>query len=99
MGRNCYAHTHREDVPLEVHHVWPVGAGGPDIYTNRISLCANAHGSVHHYLARMTKAAPPDGLSTPPRLPWSVRRVYGRKVRRIAEAGWTAMSVREIVPL
>jgi hypothetical protein len=63
MGTNCWAHKHTELVPLEVHHVWPLGEGGPNIAANKISICSNAHSSAHDLLAKMLKAA--DGL-----LPW-----------------------------
>jgi hypothetical protein len=30
-----------------VHHVWPLGMGGPDISSNEIALCPNTHDFVH----------------------------------------------------
>lgn len=90
MGDNCWAHKHRELVPIEVHHVWPVGNGGPNVKENKVSLCANAHSSTHDLLARMVKADT-DGL------PWLVRRRYGRKVRRLASAGLQAIKTRLVV--
>jgi 5-methylcytosine-specific restriction endonuclease McrA len=88
MGRDCFAHRHREDVPLEVHHIWPTGNGGPNIKPNRVSLCANAHSATHDLLTRTLRAGRP--------LPWSVRRRYGRKIRRLAAAGFTAITTRTI---
>jgi hypothetical protein len=39
MGRDCFAHRHSDDVPLELHHVWPKSyQGGPDVKANRIML-------------------------------------------------------------
>jgi hypothetical protein len=90
MGTNCWAHKHTELVPLEVHHVWPLGEGGPNIAANKVSICSNAHSSAHDLLAKMLKAA--DGL-----VPWPVRRRYGLRVRRIAEAGYRAIRTGQVV--
>jgi hypothetical protein len=91
MGqKECWAHRHREQVPLEVHHVWMVSAGGPNVAANRITICANAHSSTHDLLSKMVKA---DTVN----VPWRVRRLYGRKVRRLAVAGFQAIKTRTIV--
>jgi hypothetical protein len=90
MGRTCWAHHHREQVPLEVHHVWPVGANGPNVAANRVTICANAHSSVHDLLLKMLKADTTN-------LPWLVRRLYGRKVRRLAVAGFQAIKTKTVI--
>lgn len=90
MGRTCWCHTHRDDVPLEVHHIWPLGSGGPDIKANRVTVCSNAHSATHDLLAKMLKA----GTSS---LPWYVRIRYGSKVRRLAAAGFAAIQARVVV--
>lgn len=90
MGRACWAHKHRDDVPIEVHHVWPTADGGPNVPANRVPLCANAHSSTHDLLAKMRKAKTV-------RLPWLVQIRYGSKVRRLARAGYTAIQSRMIV--
>lgn len=90
MGRECWAHRHRDDVPIEIHHVWPVGSGGPNVKANRVAVCSNAHSAVHDLLGRMVRAGTD-------RLPWTVRRRYGRKVRRLAAAGFQAIASRAIV--
>lgn len=92
MGRTCWVHQHRDDVPLEVHHVWPLGHGGPDTKPNKVSLCANAHSAVHDLLAKMLKAGTP-------RLPWLVRIRYGHRVRRLAATGYAAIKARMVIPL
>lgn len=89
MGTDCWAHTHREYVPLEEHHVWPVGTGGPNVKANRIRICSNAHSACHDLLSKMVKA---DTTA----LPWVLRRRYGRRVRRLAVAGFTAMQTGKI---
>lgn len=90
MGRNCWAHVHRDDVPLEDHHVWPLGNGGPNVKANRLRVCSNAHSSTHDLLAKMLAA--PAG-----RVPWRVRIRYGRKVRCLAAAGYQAITTRTVV--
>lgn len=90
MGSDCWAHVHLSHVPLEDHHVWPLGEGGPNVKDNRRRVCSNAHSSVHDLLAKMRKA---DGG----RVPWAVRRRYGRRVRRLAAAGYQAITERQIV--
>jgi 5-methylcytosine-specific restriction endonuclease McrA len=90
MGRDCWAHHHRDDVPLELHHVWPRGEGGPDTKANRVSVCSNAHSSTHDLLTKMMKAHTQD-------IPWRTRMRYGRKVRRLAVAGYLATITRKVV--
>jgi hypothetical protein len=90
MGSNCWAHKHRELVPIEVHHVWPLGAGGPNVRENKVSVCSNAHSSCHDLLLKMLNAHTTA-------LPWLVRRRYGRKVRRLAEAGYQAIQTKTVV--
>jgi hypothetical protein len=84
MGKDCAAHTHRELVPLEAHHIHPLGRGGPDTKANKIMLCANAHSAVHDLLLLV------EGSRGWPEAPWAARRLYGWRVRRIAKQGWDA---------
>ena len=90
MGRDCWAHRHRDDVPLEDHHVWPLGHGGPDIRPNKVRVCSNAHSATHDLLAKMLKS--PTG-----RVPWRARLRYGHKVRRLATTGYAAIKARMVI--
>jgi hypothetical protein len=90
MDTDCWAHRHRELVPIESHHIWPLSAKGPNVKENRIRICSNAHSACHSLLLEMLKA-------DTAKLPWTVRRRYGRKVRRLAEAGFQAIKTRTIV--
>jgi HNH endonuclease len=83
MGLDCAAHRHRELVPLERHHVWPKGEGGPDTPDNLVTLCSNAHSAAHDLLSKMLRTEGP--------VPWSIRRNYGRKVRAVADEGYRAI--------
>lgn len=82
-GFTCGAHVHRYLVPVESHHVWPLGYHGPDVPENREKLCANAHGDAHYLLERMLKLGGP--------VPWEERRTYGVGVRAVAERGFVAV--------
>jgi hypothetical protein len=90
MGGRCWAHTHREWVPENEHHVWPTGHGGPNIAGNRVWLCANAHGAVHLLMDKMLAAGTE-------KLPWLLLRRFGPKVRRLAVAGYRAVTTRRVV--
>lgn len=78
-GRKCEAHVHDSLVPQERHHVWPLGYHGPNIPSNLVTICCNAHSDVHYMMEAMLKGKPYD------------RREYGVGVRRIAEAGYKAV--------
>jgi hypothetical protein len=92
MGTNCWAHRHRELVPIEIHHVWPLGDGGPNASGNKVALCANAHSSTHDLLAKMKH-------SRTVHLPEPVQRMYGVKVRRLARAGFNAIATNQVQTL
>ena len=81
MGTQCGAHTHHSLVPIEVHHIWPLGMGGPDVKDNRIPLCSNAHSAVHSFLTLLIKGS---GA-----VPWAVARRYGYRIRALARRGYT----------
>jgi hypothetical protein len=81
MGTMCAVHVHRTWVPMEVHHVWPKGLGGPDIAANKVKLCANAHYSVHSFIDLLIKN---NG-----RVPSETARHYSAKVKSFAMQGWT----------
>jgi 5-methylcytosine-specific restriction endonuclease McrA len=77
MGRNCAVHIHDDDVPMERHHVWPLGMGGPNVESNIISVCSNGHDSIHNYMRLLAKGKPS----------WLVKRRFGVKVRYYAQLG------------
>lgn len=80
MGVTCAVHRHRTWVPIEQHHVWPLGLGGPNIDSNKIAVCCNGHYEIHAYLDLLIKHA---GAVPPPE-----RRHFGRLVRGFALSGW-----------
>lgn len=80
---DCAAHRHDHLVPVESHHVHPLGYHGPDTAANRTQVCANAHSDAHYLLARL--------LKTGGHLPWAEERTYGIGVRAIAHRGFAAV--------
>jgi hypothetical protein len=86
MDTTCQVHRHRELVPIERHHIWPLGDGGPDVESNKVTVCANGHYSIHSLIDLMRKAGG--------RVPWTVRRRYGGGVRRYAQQGYDAIQTR-----
>lgn len=80
MGTVCAVHRHRSSVPIQTHHVFPVGLGGPNVHSNRVQICADGHTEVHNYMNLLVGDA----------VPWRVRLRYGFRVRRLARQGWDA---------
>lgn len=82
--RVCAVHLHRSYTPTDVHHVWPLGLGGPDTVSNTVTVCPNGHRQIHEYLRLLQKDR---GV-----IPWKTRRMFGRKVRRLAETGYASLT-------
>lgn len=78
-GTECFAHVHRSKVPIEDHHVHPLGYGGPDRKSNKRKGCANAHSDTHYLLEDMLKGRKVD------------KREWAPGVREVAEAGYRAV--------
>ena len=83
MGTKCAVHAHDAWVPLNDHHIWPLGDGGPDTAENKITVCANAHYSIHavmdHIERRHRFGFAPE---------WEFMRRFSPAVRDLARQGW-----------
>lgn len=79
-GTDCFAHNHDHLVPLEDHHVWPLGYHGPNTAANRRKGCANTHSDTHYFLELLLKN---NGKVT-----WTIARTYGMGVRKVATEGY-----------
>jgi hypothetical protein len=87
-GRECGCHVHPQLVPQEVHHIWPSGYHGPDIPSNKVKICANAHSDIHYLMEAMLRGKPYD------------LREYGPKVRHYAIRGYNeVMAYAASLPL
>lgn len=80
MSDECAVHEHREWVPVNQHHVWPVGLGGPDTPGNRIQVCANGHYAIHEFMRQLILHGGD--------VPWKLAQHFGSKVRHYARDGW-----------
>jgi hypothetical protein len=65
--------------PVEIHHVWPKGYHGPDIASNKIKICPNAHSAIHFLMELMLRGKPYNPHH------------YGATIRHYAEAGYRAV--------
>lgn len=79
----CVADHNPNAVQLHVHHIWPLGMGGPDDPANEVLVCPTTHAKIHRLLREAVKT------STPPvELPWAMRRSFGAYAVQIAQAGY-----------
>ncbi|NJC41246.1 5-methylcytosine-specific restriction protein A [Brevundimonas alba] len=46
---------------LEVHHLKPLGEGGPDIVENAVAICPNCHRALHHASDRAARRSDIEG--------------------------------------
>lgn len=78
----CAVHTvHRPRVAdIDVHHIWPVGMGGPDVPANRVVICPTGHRNIHELLREYVRLR---GA-----VPWELRRGFSPEERRLAQLGW-----------
>lgn len=83
-GLECRCVTRHVPEPqeLQLHHIWPLYAGGPDTPENIIPLCPTSHANVHELIRHYDrhKGEPP----------WPVCRRYSPFIRDLAERGWRA---------
>lgn len=75
-GRNCAVHRHTFLVPIEVHHVWPLGYHGLDLLANKVPMCANGHSDTHYLLESLLRGRKVN------------RTEYGPGVRKYAQRGY-----------
>lgn len=57
-GKTCLCTSNHQPSVLEgtVHHIWPLGDGGPDIPHNLVYICPTTHYNVHELYRAMKKA-------------------------------------------
>ena len=57
----CALHkNHGSAKPIRgaVHHVQPLGAGGADVDSNKVTICSNGHDAVHAVMWEMVNGRP-----------------------------------------
>lgn len=83
--RQCQVHHHRSYVPLDDHHLHPLGEGGPDEPHNIIVVCPNAHRRIHDYLRLLKK--------NKGKAPWAKAMFFGHMVRYYGQLGYELMEM------
>jgi hypothetical protein len=68
-------HNHDSMVSYEIHHVWPIGYHGPNIASNKIKICCNAHSDIHYLMEAILRGKPYNA------------REYGPTIRAYAHSG------------
>ena len=86
---NCVTDHRPRGDELDLHPVWPLAHGGPEIETNELPLCPNMHRSVHEYLRAL--------IRNKGQLPWATKRNYSPYCRRIAEQGYRRIIAQAMV--
>lgn len=78
---------HKTHVPKShvnhVHHIWPLGDGGPNVAENRIVVCPTGHMNIHSLLDEYRRCQ-----GTPARF---VLSHYATREREMAALGWVRM--------
>jgi hypothetical protein len=69
-------HSHINDR----HHVWPLGAGGPDIPENIVVVCPTGHRNIHSLLEQYQAHRG--------EVPFAISRRYALKERHYAQLGY-----------
>ncbi len=64
----------------EIHHIWPLGRGGPNVAGNRIVVCATGHNNIHRLLDEY--------LAHHGSPPWAFIRTFSHEERRLAQLGY-----------
>lgn len=84
----CEVHTNH--IPAthlnEQHHVWPLGAQGPDIPANKVIVCATGHNNIHELLKVF--------IAMRGKVPYSELRRYSYKERELAKLGYERIQRR-----
>ena len=75
-NKGFVCHNHTSMVSYEIHHVWPHGYHGPNIASNKIKICPNAHSDIHFLMELMLKGKPYN------------HREFGPAIQRYAKSGF-----------
>ena len=87
-GRNCAAHKHFQLVPIEWHHIHPLGYHGPDTKENQVPLCCNAHSDTHYLLEALLRTKATSLRVAKAELERGLLTTFGLAERRYASQGF-----------
>lgn len=59
----CVVHAYHWPPLLEtqLHHVWPLGMGGPDVKENKVWVCPTGHRNIHWNMRALNDGTPMKG--------------------------------------
>jgi hypothetical protein len=59
-GNSCSVHRYHWPRPTRtvLHHIWPLGMGGPDVKTNKVQVCDTGHYTIHGLIDWLTDQFP-----------------------------------------
>lgn len=82
----CQLHKKHTPEPHvnHIHHIWPIGDGGPDISDNKIVVCPTGHYSVHDLLSHFKMFMG--------NVPYAILRTYSLEERKIAQLGFDRLT-------
>lgn len=89
----CEVHDERHRPPSlvnQIHHIWPLGAGGPDTPDNRVVICATGHCNVHNLIREF--------FVYQGAVPHSVLKLYHHQERDLARLGFRRIQRKVMVP-
>jgi hypothetical protein len=86
----CEIHNFHKPTPHlnEVHHVWPLADGGPDIADNKVVVCPTGRSNINDLLQQFKIM-----LGS---VPHKILVKYTFEERRLAELGWKRLSRGEL---
>jgi hypothetical protein len=82
---SCQVHSVHKPSPhvTEVHHIWPLAYGGPNVAENTIVVCPTGHTNIHYLLSTFIA----DGGN----IPHQHLRLYAPSERQLAKLGYERM--------
>lgn len=86
----CVASHAPQPEELEIHHIWPMGKGGPDTKENRIWRCPTSHCNIHDLERAWYKAGGEPS--------WEIRRRYSAQTRDLARRAYQSAQAGRLVP-
>ncbi len=78
----CQIHKYHSPLPMQqnVHHILPLSWRGPDVASNKVTVCPSGHRNIHVLLDYYVHA---QGLP-----PWTKREHFGVTERALAQRAW-----------
>jgi hypothetical protein len=64
-GNSCTVHRYHWPRPTRtvLHHIWPLGMGGPDASSNKVKTCDTGHYTIHGLLDWLVDNVPASAMT------------------------------------